>query len=107
MPYSAPVQLALHTGELQQRLELGTENQSAIELSIEKRFDAQSIARHQQALLNGIPQRERKHPLQMIQAGVAILLIKMNDDFSVARGAEDMPPQRQVATNLPEIIDFA
>src|SRR6185312_12949664 len=60
-------------------------------------LDAEWIAGDDQALLPGVPDRQSKHSIQMIQNIVTPLLISVNNDFCVARRPEDMPKSLQFA----------
>ena len=57
-------------------------------------------------LLAHIPDRESKHPVQMIQYLVAPLLIPVNDDFRVGLGSEYVSETFQLTLQLWKVVDF-
>ncbi len=54
---------------------LGRVNQLAVEDAIIQRFFAIAVACDHQTLFSRVPQRDRKHPVDMIDKIVAILLV--------------------------------
>jgi hypothetical protein len=49
------------------------------------RFFAEPVARHYEDLFFLIPERERKHPFQVIDARGAFFLVKMKDRLRVGQ----------------------
>ena len=54
-----------------------------------------------------IGDREREHAVEALDAGVAVLLVGVDDGFGVGLGAERWPRASQVAAQLAVVVDLA
>ena len=101
------IELGGHAGQRENRLGLrGKHEPFAVAQEIQG-LDAQAIAPQNQALLAGIPQREAVHAGQMLDAGQAVLLVKMDDDLGIAPGSKAVPQRGQARGQFPVVEDLA
>src|SRR5205814_3104077 len=92
---------------LENRLNLGPKNQPAAGLRVIQRFNSEAVTRQQELPLALIPHGESKHPAQVLNALLTEFLIKMDDDFGIARSCENMSPCFQLSSQQLVIINFA
>ena len=90
-----PVQLAADFGQLQNRLQLGRERDAPVDLRVVERLDAQAVAREQKLAAPRIPDREREHAAQVIDAPRSVVLVQVHDGFGVARRAQRVAVSRE------------
>ena len=94
---------------LEQRLDLGGKGDAAMVDAVVERLDANPIADQPQAALARVPQRDREHPAEPVQAVDAPLLERMQDDFGV--GMARLPPVSaqcfELLPHLGVVVDFA
>src|SRR4051812_34493542 len=91
----------------EQDLRLGSEQQSAIEHAPIERFFTKAIAGDKQTPELFVPQRECKHPVEVLDHVAAVLLIKMRQDFSVRFTAEPMAASFEVVAQFAIVINLA
>ncbi len=53
-----------------------------------------------------VPDGDREHPAQLLDAARSVLLVGVNDDLGVGAGAEPMPALLQVLAQLLEVVDL-
>src|SRR2546421_2687568 len=92
---------------LQQGIELGTENQLAVELRVQERLLSHAIARQEERFGAFIPNRKRKHPAQVLWTIDAPLIVCVNDSFSVAVGIELVAELFELLAQLAIVVDLA
>ena len=101
------VDLGLHGGMLEQRLDLRPECEDAGPRRVVQRLLAHAVAGEQQAPSRPVPDREREHPVQPIEAGFAVLRVEVNDDLGV-RGASEVDAARdELGAELAVVVDLA
>ena len=101
------VGLARHRRVEHQRLELGGEGEAAAVVVVVERFDAEPVARHQQAAPREVIERECEHPAQMGDQSVAVLLIEVEQGLGVAGAAEAVAARRQHRLELGPAVELA
>src|SRR5450755_4403477 len=84
------MELGFHAGMRQNHFYFRTENKRIGSRSIVKRLYPQPVARNKQPPLARIPNRERKHPTQMLNTVAPVLFVEMNDSFGIAMCAITM-----------------
>ncbi len=72
-----------------------------------QRLDAEPVAREEQRLLVAVPQREREHAAEALDAALAPRLPRVHDHFGVAARAEGVPERRQLGDQLLIVVDLA
>ena len=96
-----------HARKLQQSLQLAAEEQSRTVVSIEQRLLSEPIASEKQALSPRIPNGQREHPAEPLDALRPVFLIQMDDRFGVAVGAKAMAPRLEIGPQFLVVVDFA
>ena len=123
--------LAGHAGHREQRLEFAGKQQPSWFVAIDQRLLAESIAGEKQPRCGAtrqlkstramhsvggpggrgqrslIPDREREHPSQAVDAGGPELFVRMHDRFSVAGCAELVPALLQLVLQVAIVVDLA
>ena len=95
-----------HAGAGEDRLDLGAEDQGAVGLRVEEGADAQPIAGQEQGAVPAVPDGDRELAVEAGQAVRAVLLVRVQDDFGVARGREPVSPALQLQSQLRVIEDL-
>src|SRR5262249_5900382 len=72
-----------------------------------KRLFAHPIACDEKALAALVPQREREHPVQAPDQFVAMIFVKMDDDFGVGMRAELMASREEPLAQFLEVVNLA
>ena len=91
-----------------ERLELGSEDEPAFrQQRIVQRLDAEPVARQEQRFAVAVPQRESEHSAEPLDAILAPLLPRMDDDLGVALGPEDVAEARELGDQLLVVVDLA
>src|SRR5213079_649816 len=86
--------------ELQDRFELGGEQQFTVPLGEIERLDSEPVASEQQLAPRYIPDRKRKHAAEAIHAARPELLVQVHDRFRVACRPERVAGALEVAPQL-------
>ena len=68
---------------LEQRLDLGAEEEAAVGLRVVERLDPEPVAREEELALARVPDREGEHALQPLDAADSLLLVEMDDRLGV------------------------
>src|SRR5262245_18719111 len=76
-------------------------------MNVIERFHTQSIARDEQLLSPLVPDSKGKHPSQIVNTISAVLLIEMEDCFSVAMCLIDVTPGLELRAKISVVVDFA
>ena len=76
-------------------------------VGVVQRLDAEAIAREQQAAVGAIPDREREHALQPLDASLAFLFVEVQDRFGVAARAVAVPAPLEIRPQLRVVVDLA
>src|SRR5215467_122211 len=92
---------------LEQRLDLGAEDDARRQQRVEQGFDAEAIANQQQTAARRVPQREREHSAEARHRQLAPLLVGVDDDFSVGVRAKTMTTGLEFDSQLGKVIDLA
>jgi hypothetical protein len=61
---------------------------------------------HDEALAARIPKRKPEHAIQPVDELVAVLRVKMDDDFAVGSSLELMTERLKLLTQLAEVVDL-
>ena len=68
---------------LEDRLDLGTEDQAARQLCVVQRLDADPITGQEQLLPPSVPDRQGKHAVEALDASRPVLLVQMDDRLGI------------------------
>src|SRR5258708_5994540 len=90
-----------------ERFWLGRVDQLAVENAIIHWLFAVTVAGDDEPLSSCIPQRDREHPIDMIDKIVAVFLIKMRDDLGVGLRNELVPAFFEGLAALAIIVKLA
>ena len=91
-----------------QRLQFRSDNQMAVrQHGVVERLHAKPVAREKSRLLFFVPQHERKHAAEAIDAILAPRLPRMHDHFGIATGAEYVSECGQFGDQLTIVVDLA
>ena len=101
------IQAPLDFGMLEDGLELGAEIEVAAAAAKVERLDAHAVAGEQQAFLGGLPEGQREHAAEALEAGGVPLQQAAEDHFGVATGVETMAQRFKLPAQLGVIVDFA
>src|SRR5260221_11645590 len=89
-----------------QRLKFRREQHSAVlQKTIVERLLAEPVARQEQRLARGVPQRKGEHPVEPLETRLAPLLPGMDNYLGVATGAEVVAERRELCHQWLKIID--
>src|SRR5205085_9316702 len=83
------------------------EHETAAQVRVVERFDAETIARDQQPLLPPIPQRECEHPAQMKYEIRTKILIQVHDHLGIAPGGQLVAARQQLLLKRREVVNLA
>ena len=88
------IQLGGYTRMFAQRFDLGSKYHTTRQHRINQRFFAQPVACQQQTLPGRIPDRQRKHTIEMLQAIHAVLFVEVDNHLSICASFETMTAQQ-------------
>src|SRR2546425_1124360 len=91
----------------EQGLDLRCEEQHAVAAPVVQRFLAEPIAGEQQPAPPGVPEREREHAAQVLDAEVTVTLVGGQDHLGVARRGERPARRGEPGAKLAEVVDLA
>src|SRR5438046_5061678 len=92
---------------LQERLQLRAEEERISELGVVQGLLPEPVACKHKLTLPLIPECEGKHPVQALDAGLSVLLVKVNDHFRISVGREPVAAGHEFSSKLPEVVDLA
>ena len=90
------VDLSQFRRDRQNRFNFRTKVQAAIRQRIVQRFFAEPVAGQEQGLLSRVVKSERKHASQFLDALRSVLLVKVDDDLSIAVRIKFVPTPFEV-----------
>src|ERR1041384_7476310 len=90
-----------------QGAELGSEDQLVIDLGIQQRFLADSIAGEKERAIAGVPNCEGKHAAQMFRTIRAVQVIRVDDRFGVAVCLEAMSGILELLAEFAVVINLS
>ena len=88
-----------------QRLRRRGEAEAAEVFAVVQRLDAEAVARQEQRL--AVPDGEREHAVQALDAGFAPFQKRPQDDFGVAVGVKNMAARDQLDAQFRVVVDGA
>src|SRR5690349_12187055 len=91
----------------QQGLDLGAENQSSVQIRPVKRLLAHPVTGEKELLGLWVPQREREHSVQVIDAASAVTRVEMEDHLGVTRGLKGDSRPLQVGPEPRIVVDLS
>ncbi len=91
----------------EQCLGVGGEPQSSRVTREVERFDAETVAGQEQPSLGRVPDREREHAVQSLDALLAPGMVRLDDDLAVAVGEEVIAGGTQFVAQLRVVVDGA
>ena len=97
----------LDRAEREQRLDLRRERERAARLGIDERLDPVAVAAADEEAALRVPQSERPHAVEAVEALLAPLLVRVHDDLGVGVRVEPVPARLELAPQLDEVVDLA
>src|SRR5262249_42606414 len=94
-------------GQRKQRLYLRSKRKTIISMTIVKGLDSKMITGNKQFLLQAVPDRKRKHAVQLRYALGSVVLVEIQHNLSISPGAKHAALCFEVAAQRGLIIDFA
>src|SRR5438876_8270450 len=91
----------------QQHLWLRREQQSLIENAPIQRLFAKAISRNEKPSPPIIPQREREHAVEMLHHLIAVLFVKVRQDFGVGSAAKGMTAGLKISAQFSVVVNLA
>jgi len=107
VPHRLPVELTLDLVVLEDRLDLGGEDQPPPVAGVDERLDAEPVAREQDTPPAAVPDREGEHAAQAGQDVESPGLVPMQDDLRVRGRPEGETASRELGRQLPIVVDLA
>src|SRR5580765_7470961 len=101
------IQVALNSGVLQERFNLGCEDQFSSRKAIVQWLFAHSIACEKQGSFFAVPQGEGKHAVELVQAFRSVFFVQVQDHFAVRMGSETMTFILKLLSELSVIVNLA
>ncbi len=101
------VQLARAERMLEQRLELRAEEKRAPDVRVVERLLPEAVSREQQPPLRLVPEREREHPVQPLDAAWTEVLVEVDDHLGVRARREAVAACDEVRAQLAVVVDLA
>src|SRR5579862_8786183 len=95
------------TVERIERPQLRAEDDPLPSQGIAERLHAGAVARHEQALPAGVPDREREHTVQPSHHIDAVLLVEMDEHLGVAARGKAVAGELQLATQGVMVVNLA
>ena len=90
------VRLRFHQSTGENRLDLRSEQQGAVRPAPVERLDAEPIAHEQEPPLRRVPDREREHAAEALDALVAPLLVRMDDRLGIGPRPVDVAVRLEI-----------
>src|SRR5205085_8015795 len=90
-----------------ERSRLAREGEAPSGVAVVEGLDAEAVARAEQPPPPAVPERDRPHPVEALDAVVAPLLVGGEDHLRVARGAEPAALRLELAPQLTVVVDLA
>ena len=103
----SPVELALDVRKLQERLELGSEQEPPVDFGVVEGLDPQPVARQQESLPALVPERQREHSRHLLHAPGAVVFVEMHDRLRIGRREEDVSAPLQALPEALEVVDLS
>ncbi len=91
----------------QDRLDLRREQQLPLGDAVVQGLDAEPVPREEQALLAPVPDGEREHALQRLDAALRLFLVEVHDGLGVAAGPVAMAVRLEAGAQGGVVVDLA
>jgi hypothetical protein len=101
------VRLRRHEAALEDGLDFGREDQAIAAARPVERFDPEAVAGHEQTAPACIPDGEREHAAEVVDAGVAPLLVGVHDALGIRLRAIQVPKPLELAPQIAVVVDLA
>jgi hypothetical protein len=101
------VQRPRHARVGQDRLDLGGEQEARAVLEVVERLDPDPIPHKPEGARAAVPEGEREHPAERVDAVPALLAVERQDDLGVTLRVKAVPLPDQGGPQLAEIVDLA
>src|SRR5207245_10435291 len=101
------IEYARNVGVLEQRSELGAEHEHSRAVVVVERLLAQSVSRQQELPPRPIPERQGEHAVEVGDEVLSVLLVRVDDDFSIRLGPELVSAPLKPRTELTDVVDLA
>ena len=96
-----------NVGVLEQRSELGAEHEHSRAVVIVERLLAHPVPCQHELPLRPIPERQGEHAVEVGDEVLSVLLVRVDDDFSIRLGPELVSAPLKPRTKLTEVVDLA
>ena len=103
------VELARHSRHLEHGLQLARERDvdvAVLRQRVVQRLHPEPVAREQQPLPLRVPEREREHPAEVLDAVVAVLLVEVHDHLGVAARGEPVALRLELGAQRAKVVDL-
>ncbi len=95
-----------NVGPLENRLDLAREDESVARVPKVQRLDAEPVPRQKQRALRLIVDGEGEHAVETLQAPLAPLLVRLQNDLGVGAGAKRVTEAAEVGGQFKVVIDL-
>src|SRR5580698_3183804 len=102
----AVIELCLYPRILEDRLDLGPKQKGTAVEVIVKRLDSKPVARNEQTPLAPVPDGKGKHSRQPLHTFRAVLLVKMENGFSIAFRPVTVAARFEFSAQLPVVVNL-
>jgi len=85
---------------------LRSEIQLAVGFVQKHRLLTETVSREHKGSARRIPDRHREHAVELLDEGVSVALVQMDDDLGVRTCAEGVALLRELVTKLVEVVDL-
>jgi hypothetical protein len=92
---------------LEHRLDLRPEQEDRSEVGVVERLDAEAVTGEEQLGARAVPDREREHSVEALDARGPPLGVRVEHDLGVGVRAERATGRRQLLAQLDEVVDLA
>ena len=101
------VDVARNARQLEQRLNLAGKGQPVALQGVDQRLLSHAIAGQHKTLATRVPNGQREHAAQLLEAIEAVLLVEMDDCLGIGRRAKSVPASDEPCSQFGEIVDLA
>ena len=91
---------------LEQRLDLGCEQEVVADLGVVDRLDAVAVAGQHELAARSVPDGEGEHAVQSLERSKAPFLVGAQHDLGVRARAESVPDGLELPPQLAEVVDL-
>src|SRR5262245_51826453 len=104
--YGFPIQNLVESGTMEHNLQLGAKDQTAARFAEVERLHSQPVSRNKKPFPAVVPQREDKHAPHLFDAGIAVLLVQMDNHLCIRVGIETMALTLENRSKSAKVVDL-